>query len=187
MIWVVGAGGTPRRYCRECGDPLSQAMAAEAVFCSGRCRSRRWRRLQRTRQGWLRCSGVSRRSARFAGGRGRWEWNGRGQRCTARTVAGCGPAASGGRHGTALQKRHSRTPLGYLEHQGFCKVIGRKARALIPAGTGAAPRQERAAPPVPTARTAPAAPPETPTARSGTRTRRARRLPPKGDPAPAEP
>ncbi|KAA0921352.1 hypothetical protein FGF04_36900 [Streptomyces apricus] len=46
----MGVGGTARRYCRECGDPLPQTMAAEAVFCSGRCRSRRWRRLQQTRQ-----------------------------------------------------------------------------------------------------------------------------------------
>ena len=50
MIWLVAAGGTARRYCRECGDPLPVSMAAEAVFCSGRCRSRQWRRLQRTRQ-----------------------------------------------------------------------------------------------------------------------------------------
>jgi hypothetical protein len=96
-----------------------------------RCR-RRWRRrrcsarvgaghgggggLSGPGSGWLRCGGESMRSARFAGGRGRWGWSGRGLRCTARTVAGCGPVVSGGRRGTALRKRHSRTPPEYLEN-----------------------------------------------------------------------
>jgi hypothetical protein len=74
--------------------------------------------------GSSRCSGVNRRSARFVAGRGRWEWSGRRRRCTARTVAGCGPAVSGGRRGTPLRKRRSRTPREYLEQPFFCRVVG---------------------------------------------------------------
>ncbi|WP_394298745.1 hypothetical protein [Streptomyces rimosus] len=33
-----------------CGDPLPSSRAPDAVFCSGRCRSRRWRELEQTRR-----------------------------------------------------------------------------------------------------------------------------------------
>ncbi len=60
--------------------------------------------------GWLRCSGASGRRARRAGGRGLRGPSGRRRRRSTRTTAGWGPAAGGGRHGTALRKRQCRTP-----------------------------------------------------------------------------
>jgi predicted nucleic acid-binding Zn ribbon protein len=123
MICSVGAGGTARRYCRECGDPLPQTMAAEAVFCSGRCRSRLWRRLQRTRQ---RVAAMQRGEQAECPVWRSWTVWGRRRRCTARAVAGCGlpPAAS------VTERRYGNAIAERLEHLLFCRVVGGDSCAL---------------------------------------------------------
>ncbi|GGP73007.1 hypothetical protein GCM10010231_49990 [Streptomyces sindenensis] len=46
----MALGVVVRRYCRECGVLLPPAKSAAARFCSGRCRSRRWRALEHARR-----------------------------------------------------------------------------------------------------------------------------------------